>query len=101
MNTNVIIGLAATAIAMFAGGCAVQPLPSAEIASSEAAISAALGAGAAESASHEMALAREKLELTRRWIEARAYKPARWLAEQAQVDAELASMKAMGARGRP
>ena len=43
----------------------------------------------------------DKLELTRRWIEARDYKPARWLAEQAQVDAELASMKAMGARGRP
>jgi len=101
MNTTTIVRLTAAAIALLAGGCAVQALPTAEIASSEAAISAALKAGAAESAPHEMALARDKLELTRRWIEARDYKPARWLAEQAQVDAELASMKAMGARGRP
>ena len=100
MNTNNIIRLAAAAIAVAASGCAVQPLPSAQITSSEAAVSAALRAGAAESAANEMTLAREKLELTRRWIDARDYKPARWLAEQAQVDAELASMKAISARGR-
>jgi hypothetical protein len=101
MNTNILIPLNAIAIAALVGGCAVQTLPSAQIASSEAAISTALSAGAATSAPREMALATEKLELTRRWIEARDYKPARWLAEQAQVDAELASMKAIGVRGRP
>jgi hypothetical protein len=79
----------------------VQPLPSAQIASSEAAFGAALEAGAARTAPREIALAREKLTLTRRWIEARDYKPARWLAEQAQVDAELASMKAIGTQVRP
>ena len=83
---------------LLAAGCAVQGPPTAQIESSQTALRQALKAGAAQAAPHEIALAREKLELTRRWMQARDYKPARWLAEQAEVDAELASMKAM-ARG--
>ncbi len=101
MNRSIVIALSATAIAALGCGCAHRSAPIAQVESSQAAIDAALRAGAAQAAPREMALAREKLELTRRWIEARDYKPARWLAEQAQVDAELASMKAMGVRGRP
>jgi len=99
MKRTTPIGFAAAA--MLAAGCALQSPPTAQLESSRAAIGVALQAGAAQSAPHEMALAREKLDLTRRWIEAGDYKPARWLAEQAQVDAELASMKALGVRGRP
>ena len=51
-------------------------------------------AGAALYAATELNNAKEKLRLTRRWIEAGDYAPARWLAEQAQIDAELAEVKA-------
>ena len=90
----------AVAAAALAAGCATQSPPTEQLAFSEAAFRDALRAGAADAAPAELALARRKLELTRRWMEVGDYKPARWLAEQAQVDAELASMKAM-ARGRP
>jgi len=87
------------ATAMLAAACATEP-PAGQLASSEAALSAALDAGAAIASPGELALAREKLELSRRWMVAKDYKPARWLAEQAQVDAELASLKALGLRGQ-
>ncbi len=54
-------------------------------------------AGAAEHAPAELALATEKLALGKRWIAARDYEPAKWLVEQARVDAELASMRAASA----
>jgi Domain of unknown function (DUF4398) len=47
-----------------------------------------------------MQSAQEKLGLTSRWIAARDYEPARWLAEQAQVDAELAEMKASAVKAQ-
>lgn len=95
-----LIHLVAIAVAALAAGCATQAPPTEQIASSEAAIRSALQAGAADAAPGEIALARQKLELTRRWMDAKDYKPARWLAEQAEVDAELASMKAIGMRSR-
>ncbi|MGZ5666197.1 MAG: DUF4398 domain-containing protein [Usitatibacter sp.] len=81
-----------------AGGCAIDSTPTDEIARSEAAISKAMAAGANRLAPEEMALAQGKVRLGKRWIDAKDYRPARWLAEQAQVDAELAEMKAMSAR---
>ena len=81
-------------------GCASAP-PTTEIAASEAALGAAVQAGANQAAPAEMALARQKLMLMRRSMQAGDYKPARWLAEQARVDAELASIKALNVRGKP
>ena len=80
--------------AAWLAGCAVQALPAGQLAASEAAIERAERAGAALYATTELNNAKEKLRLTRRWIEARDYAPARWLAEQAQIDAELAEVKA-------
>jgi hypothetical protein len=80
--------------AAWLAGCAVQALPAEQLAASEAAIARAELAGAALYATAELNNAKEKLRLTRRWIEARDYAPACWLAEQAQVDAELAELKA-------
>jgi hypothetical protein len=80
--------------AAWLAGCAVQALPAEQLAASEAAIARAERAGAARYAATELNSAKEKLRLTHRWIEARDYAPARWLAEQAQVDAELAEVKA-------
>lgn len=81
-------------------GCTVNPMPSEQLALSERAIAVARTAGAGEAAPDELRLAEEKLALGKRWIAARDYKPARWLAEQAEVDAEVATLKAMSARAR-
>lgn len=71
-------------------GCATQSLPREELAAARGAI-----ATAAETAPEagELKRAQEKLALSQRWIDARDYGPARWLAEQAQVDAELAAAR--------
>ena len=79
-------------------GCAAYPVPNEQLAISESA--AALAAGAAEHAAPDLKLAQEKLALGKRWIAASDYRPALWLVEQAQVDAELAQMKAMSAKAR-
>jgi uncharacterized protein DUF4398 len=86
--------LAAAALA----GCAINPYPALEFAAAESALAEARDAGAAELAPGEWGLAQEKLRLGKRWVAAKDFKPARWLVEQAQVDAELATMKAMSAR---
>jgi len=84
--------------AALAAGCAFDPGPVEEVAATEAAIAEALNAGAAELAPWELRLAREKLELSKRFIAANDHKPARWLVEEAQLDASVAAVKAMRAR---
>jgi PBP1b-binding outer membrane lipoprotein LpoB len=86
--------------ALFLAGCAANPAPTEQLARSEAAIAAALDAGAPELATAELESAQAKMKLAQRWIAAKDYKPARWLVEQAQVDAELAAMKAISAKAR-
>jgi hypothetical protein len=92
---NPLTGIAA---AMLLAGCASHPLPAAELAASEASIAHAVAAGAAELAPRELGLAREKLALIGLSLAARDHEPARWLAEQAAVDAELAAVKASAAK---
>jgi acyl-CoA synthetase (AMP-forming)/AMP-acid ligase II len=84
--------------ALILAGCTAYPVPTRELARSEAAIAVALEAGAAEVAAVDLESAQEKVKLARRWIAANDYQPARWLVEQGQVDAELAAMKAISAR---
>jgi hypothetical protein len=86
-----------TLAALLLAGCAVHPHPTEQLERSETAIAAALAAGAAELAPAELRSAQEKMNLSKRWLAARDYQPAHWLIEQAQVDAELAAMKAISA----
>ncbi len=76
------------------GGCASQPMAAGYVAEAERAIAQAMRSGAAQWAPRELALAQEKMALTRRWLASGDLVPARWLAQQAQVDAELAAVKA-------
>ena len=81
-------------------GCALQPVPSGEMAAADRAIARALRSGAAEWAPRELRLAQEKMALTRRCLDGGEPAPVRWLAEQAQVDAELAAVKSVLAAAR-
>lgn len=85
-------------------GCAASP-PTREIAEAERAVQAASHA-VTPGTTAELRRAAQKLALAHRWAAASDFRPARWLAEQAQVDAELAvaliavEMARMQARAR-
>jgi len=92
------IGLAAAVMAM--AGCASVPAPTEQIAVSKAAVANAVGAGGPEFAPAEMRTAQEKLDGANKAMAAKNYESARWLAEQAQVDAQLAVTKARSAKAQ-
>jgi outer membrane murein-binding lipoprotein Lpp len=86
--------LAASALAAaLLSGCASHPAPTLQMAASDAALERA-AATAPRFAPRELQLAQTKLDLAKRLQAAREHAPARWLAEQAQVDAELAQARA-------
>ena len=93
------IPISAMAAVLLAAGCGSAP-PLRELGESRAAVIHAIAAGAEGAAPRELALAREKIRLGERWMHASDYTPARWLVEQARVDAELAEVKSAVAAQR-
>lgn len=81
-------------------GCASLAPPTEQIAVSKAAVSSAVSAGGDEYASADMQAAREKMNRANLAMTAEDYKNARSLAEQAEVDAQLAAAKARSAKAR-
>lgn len=76
------------------GACASRPpAPTAQMAVSSAAVADATRAGATESAPAEMGMARDKLERAKVALAAKNYALARSLAQEAEVDAQLAESK--------
>ena len=90
------IGLAAVLI----GGCASTPAPTEQIAVSKQAVSSAASAGGNEYASADMRAAQDKLNRAIQAMERQDYQEARLLAEQAEVDAQLAASKAGSAKAQ-
>jgi len=91
-------GLAAAVMAM--AGCASVPAPTEQLAVSKDAVANAVGAGGPEFAPAEMRTAQEKLDSANKAMAAKDYERARWLAEQAQVDAQVAVAKARSAKAQ-
>jgi len=75
-------------------GCASNPAPTEQIAESTAAVANAISAGGAELAPADMRTAQEKLQRANFAMNAKEYDRAQLLAEEAQVDAQLAGTKA-------
>lgn len=69
---------------------ACQSMPSEEMSHARDNVANASLASLGSPEAPELARSRQKLALAHRWVEAGDYGPARWLAEQAEVDAELA-----------
>ena len=78
--------------------CASTPVPSAQVAVATAAVANAGVAGGTEAAPTEMRLARDKLARANAAMVAKDYDLARSLAEEAEVDAQLAGVKARSSR---
>jgi len=86
---------------LFLAGCASgPPAPTEQLAVSTAAVEQAVSAGAPELAPAELRAAREKLDRARVAMGAKDYVQARMLAEQAQVDAQLAITKTRSAKAQ-
>jgi hypothetical protein len=90
---------AAAAIAGLAA-CASGPLPNEQIAVAQASVRHAEQSGAPEFAPVELAAARDKLSRAERAAADHEVQPATMLAEQANVDAELAEATAQEHRSR-
>jgi ABC-type uncharacterized transport system auxiliary subunit len=99
--TRVAAALIAATAVLLLGACASTPAPTDQMAVSEAAVAQATGAGGAEFAPLELGLARDKLHRAQVAMIAKEYPEARRLAQQAQVDAQLAVTKSRaGKAGR-
>lgn len=86
---------------VFLAACAASPpAPTEQIAVSKATVAQASSAGASELAPAELQTAREKLDRASVAMGSKDYEQARILAEQAQVDAQLAVTKARSVKAQ-
>lgn len=92
--------LPAVALLSILSGCAGTPAPTEQMAVSSAAVGRASGAGATEMAPAEMQMAREKLDKAKQAMTREDFDEARQLAQQAQVDAQLAEAKSRSSTAR-
>lgn len=88
------------AAAIFMAGCASTPAPTEQMAISRAAVSNASSAGSNEFAPLQFKSAMEKMNGAERAMAEKNYVRARQLAEQAQVDAQLAEATARSAKAQ-
>lgn len=90
--------LASLAALLLLGACASTPLPTEQMAVSNAALAHAVSAGGATLAPTEMAMARDKMRRANDAMLQKDGATALALAQQAQLDAQLAEAKAEAAK---
>ena len=93
-QTRQMVSLIAGFAIFFLAGCASIPAPTEQIATSKAAVDDALSAGGNEFAPLQLKSAIDKMEAAERAMGDKNYVLARQLAEQAQIDAQLAQAMA-------
>lgn len=87
-------------IAIFIAGCTNIPAPTEQIAMSKVALSNAANEGSHEFASLQLKSALEKLDAAEQAMADKDYLRARQLAEQVQIDAQLAATMARSAKAQ-
>ncbi|MDP3932135.1 MAG: DUF4398 domain-containing protein, partial [Methylococcaceae bacterium] len=100
-STQIMRSIGVTAVAaVLVAGCASIPAPTEQIAVSKAAVDSATSAGGNEFAPVQLQSALEKLNAAERAMAEEENLKARQLAEQAQVDAQLAAATARAAKAQ-
>jgi hypothetical protein len=100
-STQIMRSIGVTAVAaVLVAGCASIPAPTEQIAVSKAAVGSATSAGGNEFAPVQLQSALEKLNAAERAMAEEENLKARQLAEQAQVDAQLAAATARAAKAQ-
>lgn len=97
-SRRLVLGVMVCAVVI--SGCASIPAPTEQLAVSGAAVTNATNAGATEFASVEMKAAQDKLAAANKAMAAKQYQKALTLAEQAQADAQLATVKTRAAKAQ-
>jgi hypothetical protein len=92
-RSNLIV-LGATGLTLYLSACASNPVPDEKIAVAQSSLQRAQQSGAPELAPVELATARDKLARAQQAAAAHDAVPATDLAEQADIDAQLAEAKA-------
>ena len=87
-------------VVLLAAGCASIPAPTEQIAVSKAAVDSASSAGGNEFAPAALRSAMEKMDAAEHAMTREEYLVARQLAEQAQVDAQLAASTARSVKAQ-
>ena len=95
-----VAGVIGCAAVLMAGCASSGPKPTEQIAVSKSAVANAEAAGGNEYAPVEMRTAQDKMERAHRAMDKEDYLEAKWLAEEAQVDARLAEKKAQSAKAQ-
>lgn len=98
-TTALTLALAVTALVAL-GGCASTPAPVEKMAVAEAAIQTASTTSTSEGAPGELQIATAKLASARQAMVDENYERAGQLAEQAELDAQVAVLHAQSARAR-
>jgi hypothetical protein len=93
-RTRLALGITVSVVALLLGACASTPPPTAQMAVASSALTHAAGAGAADLAPAEMAMARDKMARANQAMLVKDHETALALSEQAQLDAQLAEAKA-------
>lgn len=101
MTHTLMLNAAAAAALVLLGACASStPPPTNQMAVSNAALAHAVAAGSAEYAPREMGMAREKMVRANLALASKNNDAALDLAQQAQLDAQLAESKTETAKAR-
>jgi hypothetical protein len=101
MNLARRIAFAASLCGLLAlAACATTEPPTDQVAVTNAALAHAVAAGSVEFAPTEIALARDKMVRANAAMVAKDYDGARGLAQQAQLDAQLAEAKTQAIKAR-
>jgi len=88
------------AVAVIVTGCASIPAPTQQMAASKAALSDAVHAEGSEFAPHQLKIAMQKMNAAEQAMADKDYLRAWQLAEQVQVDAQLAALSARSAKAQ-
>jgi hypothetical protein len=80
-------------LAIFLSGCASTPVPTEQMAVAEAAVSSASSSNTSKHAPGELQVAISKLDRARAALAREDYMTARQMAEQAEVDAQVARVR--------
>jgi len=99
VSPSVTLGVAAAAL-IGLGGCASAPPPIEQMAVAEASVQRATTTSTSENAGVELQAATAKMASARQALLSKDYDRARQLAEQADVDAQVAELRAQSARSR-
>ena len=98
--TAVLALVIASTLVLVLAGCASTPMPSTQMAVAEAAVQSANTGSTSADAPRELQLAMDKLAMARQAVSSKDFERAAQLADEAQIDAQVAELHAQSTRSR-